>query len=272
MSVRAREKQRGRHEPPCARRREPQRDEQEPPTTKRMSTRTSACGVRSRSPKRGTTSTSRSDGHSSHAGTRRWRHPAIAATAPSDEEPVLEVEGDGVDAAHRVERSGVEDRDERRIRRPRQAREDRSSSPPKKKIAFAFGTQNAHASYAWRLWRRAERKQRLEQEPDRARCRPPWSAGRASARRAPSAEALGTALGRAARRRRMPPRCRRRASRRSPSRRTGRRRRGVASRGSRTPPRRRGSRRPRAGATSAPRAEARAAPRGARGRGRRSRR
>ena len=52
-------------------------------TTTRTSTSTSACGASSRSPKRGTTRTSRSGGHRSQAGTCRCSRPATAATVPA---------------------------------------------------------------------------------------------------------------------------------------------------------------------------------------------
>ncbi len=120
---RAREEHRGRGEPPAAPGRGATARAAARATTNEDVDRTSACGVRSRSPKRGTTRTSRSDGQRSHGGRVPMEQPGDRGDGAEDEEPELHVERDDVDAAHRVERGGVEDRQQRRVRRPGARRE-----------------------------------------------------------------------------------------------------------------------------------------------------
>ena len=67
-------------------------------------------GASSRSPKRGTTRTSRSGGQRSHAGRVPMEQPGSGRDGADDEEPELHVQRDDVRAAHRVEGGGVEDR------------------------------------------------------------------------------------------------------------------------------------------------------------------
>ena len=152
---------------------------------------------------------------------------------------------------------------ERRVRsRPALVVKTCSSRPWKKKIAFAFGTQNAQASYACRLCSRAARKSASRKRPTSAiparrdeqvgvaRHLRRLHAGSAPPRRTPATQA-------------GPAENDERHDDRS-TRRTGRPRRGASSRGRRTRRHRAGSRARRAGARR-PTSERAEAPRGARG-------
>ena len=102
------------------------------------------------------------------AGAWRWSSPAIAATAPTtrNQNCTCRVTTSAPPIAWNAAASRIGCRGG--YVGVRRRREHVLVEAPKKKIALPFGTQNAHASYAWRLWSRAARNRASRKSPVRA--------------------------------------------------------------------------------------------------------